>query len=131
MTRLALLSFCLAATSVLSLVSSTNLFAQEQLTDTQSVASPDGSIEVDFALRDGVPTYSRLALRPELIRQSRLGFLLEDAPSLDGNFRLGRPSTAHSPKHGSNRGARSAKSTTSTTSCGSSCGSRTTSPASW
>ena len=82
------MSFCLAATSVLSLVSSTNLFAQEQLTDTQSVASPDGSIRVDFALRDGVPTYSVSRFGRELIRQSRLGFLLEDASSLDTNFRL-------------------------------------------
>jgi alpha-glucosidase len=88
MTRLALLSFCLAATSVLSLVSSTELFAQEQLNDIHSVTSPDGSIRVDFALTDGVPTYSVSRFGRELIRQSRLGFLLEDAASLDANFRL-------------------------------------------
>jgi len=88
MTRFALLSFCLAATSVLPLVSSTTVFAQQQLTDVQSVASPDGSIQVDFAINDGVPSYSVSRFGRELVRPSRLGFLLEDAPSLDTNFRL-------------------------------------------
>jgi alpha-glucosidase len=88
MIRLAQLSFCLAAISVLLFVPSAALFAQEQHSGQQSVASPDGSLKVDFTLRDGVPFYSVSRFGRPLVRDSRLGFLLEGAPSLDTNFRL-------------------------------------------
>ncbi len=88
MNRLALLSSCLAATSVLSLVSSRTAFAQDLPNVIQSLTSPDGSLEVAFALDDGVPSYSVTRFGGELVRKSRLGFLLEGAPSLDGNFEL-------------------------------------------
>jgi alpha-glucosidase len=52
----------------------------------ETVASPNGKIELTFALRDGVPEYSIRRNGNELIRESRLGFQLADAPALDGNF---------------------------------------------
>lgn len=89
MNRIALLSFCLAATSVFSLVSSRTTFAEpSKATDEQSVASPDGSLTVAFALRDGVPKYSVSRFGRLLLNPSRLGFVLEGAPSLDDNFKL-------------------------------------------
>lgn len=89
MNRIALLSFCLAATSVLSLVSSRTISAElSKATDEQSVASPDASLTVDFALRDGVPMYSVSRFGRPLLNPSRLGFVLQGAPSLDDNFTL-------------------------------------------
>lgn len=97
MNRIALLSTCLAATSVLSLVSPRSILAKEAAdTATQSVASPDGSLTVEFTLRDGVPMYSVSRFGRPLVKPSRLGFLLEDAPSLDGNFEL---QSAHRSSH--------------------------------
>ena len=85
MTRTALLSNCLAAISVFSLVSFRSVAAKDappaaERTTQQSVASPDGSLEVEFALDDGVPSYSVTRFGRKLIDASRLGFLLKDAP---------------------------------------------------
>jgi alpha-glucosidase len=52
------------------------------------VASPDGSIDATVMLRDGQPIYS-LSRRGEiLIKPSRLGFRLADAPPLNNNFAI-------------------------------------------
>src|SRR5688572_17783626 len=93
MTRTALLSNCLAAISVVSLVSFQSVAAKDappaaERTTQQSVASPDGSLEVEFALDDGVPNYSVTRFGRKLIDASRLGFLLKDAPGLDANVAL-------------------------------------------
>lgn len=53
-----------------------------------SIASPDGSVTVEFSLHDGRPTYSVSRAGRELISKSKLGFLLSDGPSLAENFKL-------------------------------------------
>lgn len=93
MTRTALLSNCLAAISVFSLLTFQPVAAKDAPSATdrstkQSVASPDGSLEIEFALDDGVPSYSVTRFGRKLIDASRLGFLLKDAPGLDANFAL-------------------------------------------
>ncbi len=93
MNRFVLLIYCLAATAVLSLVSSRSLLAQDKASDEQSVASPDGSLRVDFSLADGVPSYRVSRFGRSLVRQSRLGFRLAGAPDLADNFAL--ESTKH------------------------------------
>lgn len=100
MNRIALLSICLAANSVLSLASPRSVFAKEAAdTTTQSVASPDGSLTVEFNLCDGVPMYSVSRFGRPLVKPSRLGFLLEDSPSLDGHFELqSADRTSHNEK---------------------------------
>ena len=68
--------------------SSASLSSASFADQTESVASPNGAIEVDFALHDGSPTYSVKRSGVELIRPSRLGFQLQGAPALDGNFAI-------------------------------------------
>lgn len=55
----------------------------------QSVKSPDGNITVDFALtKGGEPTY-RLSYRNRpVIKESKMGFVLKDAPALRNGFRM-------------------------------------------
>jgi alpha-glucosidase len=77
------LKFAVFATAIVCLLSSAS-FADR----TESVASPNAAIEVDFALHDGSPTYSVKRNGVELIRPSRLGFQLHGAPALDGNFAI-------------------------------------------
>lgn len=83
MNRTALLGSCLAAIGVVWLVTADLVGA-----NTQSVASPDGSLKVEFALRNGSPTYSVSRLGRVLLRESRLGFKLVDAPPLDDDFEV-------------------------------------------
>ncbi|HEY4234118.1 MAG TPA: glycoside hydrolase family 97 protein [Lacipirellulaceae bacterium] len=73
---------CLA-TAILCL-----LAAVSRADQSESVTSPNGTIEVVFSLRDGAPTYSVKRFGAELIRPSRLGFQLADAEPLDGNFAI-------------------------------------------
>src|SRR5262245_38851418 len=51
-----------------------------------SVASPDGSIEATFRLEGGKPLYSIMRHGEPLLRSSKLGFQLADAPNFDGDF---------------------------------------------
>src|SRR3989337_614296 len=51
-----------------------------------TVVSPDGSLQVVFAIRDGEPTYSISRRGETLIHPSKLGFRLADAPPLDKHF---------------------------------------------
>ena len=50
------------------------------------MVSPDGSLQVVFAIRDGEPTYSISRRGETLIHPSKLGFRLADAPPLDKHF---------------------------------------------
>lgn len=55
---------------------------------TLSVASPGNILQVTFTLEDGTPSYQVHRFGREVIRPSRLGFLLKQAPHLDGGFTL-------------------------------------------
>jgi alpha-glucosidase len=52
------------------------------------VRSPDGIIEVDFDLQDSAPKYSVRRFGDEVIRPSRLGFVLTDGSQLTSNFKI-------------------------------------------
>ncbi len=52
------------------------------------VASPDGSNEVAFELRNGRPFYSIRRFGDELIRPSQLGFTLVSEAPLSGGFEV-------------------------------------------
>lgn len=57
--------------------------------DTASVSSPGGVLSVVFSLDpDGRPQYAVTRLGAPVIADSRLGFLLTDAPKLERGFRL-------------------------------------------
>jgi alpha-glucosidase len=58
----------------------------EELGNELRVGSPDGSIDVAFDLLEGKPTYSISRRGEVLIRPSRMGFRLVDAPPLDSDF---------------------------------------------
>jgi alpha-glucosidase len=83
MIRSAQLGYCRAAIGVVVLLVARASFAQEQ-----AVTSPDGTVQVTFALRYGVPTYAISRFGSPLVSESRLGFELVDAPPLDRNFEL-------------------------------------------
>ena len=53
----------------------------------KSVSSPDGSIVVDFSLKDGVPVYSVSVDGKPFIEPSHLGLVAQDA-NLSGGFEL-------------------------------------------
>jgi alpha-glucosidase len=74
---------CLAAIGLSLFNPALQVGAQEE-----AIASPNGSVKVIFTLHDGLPSYSVSRTGSELIRGSKLGFLLADTPSLDGNFEL-------------------------------------------
>lgn len=52
------------------------------------VKSPDGSIELTFSLRDGVPYYSLKRKETIVLKDSKLGFILKNQESLDRNFNI-------------------------------------------
>jgi alpha-glucosidase len=52
------------------------------------ISSPNGSIEVVFQLKEGKPFYAVLRKGIVLIKDSRMGFLLKDAPALGENFKI-------------------------------------------
>lgn len=56
--------------------------------DSAEVASPDGRLEVQFSLQNGVPFYNVSRDNHPLIRDSRMGFTLKGLPGLDKNFTI-------------------------------------------
>nr|WP_245622582.1 glycoside hydrolase family 97 protein [Pseudoxanthomonas dokdonensis] len=59
-----------------------------------TVSSPDGSLQVSLTTdNDGRPAYAVQRRGKPLIDDSRLGFILLDAPKFERNMRLGKPST--------------------------------------
>lgn len=52
------------------------------------VYSPDGNIEVEFILKDGVPYYSVIYLERNIIKTSKLGFTFNDAEPLNHNLMI-------------------------------------------
>jgi alpha-glucosidase len=53
-----------------------------------TVSSPGNIVQVSFVLERGVPHYSVSRLGREVIRQSKLGFVLRNAPPLDRGFKV-------------------------------------------
>jgi alpha-glucosidase len=53
-----------------------------------AITSPDKSISVHFALKDGVPFYNVTRRGKVVIENSRLGFVLKDLPALDKDFKV-------------------------------------------
>ena len=78
--------FCIRFLSTLTILFASSLAVYAEQPGPYVVDSPNGAIEVEFSLRDGAPVYSVTRAGTELIRESRLGFKLVDAPPLDGNF---------------------------------------------
>ena len=60
------------------------------------VYSPNGELQVEFALRDGVPTYVLKRHGQEIVSPSRLGVKLAGQPDLADNFQV---ITAHCAGH--------------------------------
>lgn len=56
----------------------------------QVVKSPDGKISLTFRLRAGQPVYAVQFVRKPVIRDSRMGFRLQDQPDLAADFKIGR-----------------------------------------
>jgi alpha-glucosidase len=52
------------------------------------VSSPNGSIEVTFQLKDGKAFYAIQKKGISIIKDSRMGFVLKDIPSLNENFKV-------------------------------------------
>lgn len=80
------LRFCIRFLSTLTILFASSLAVLAEQPGPYVVDSPNGTIEVEFFLRDGAPVYSVRRAGTELIRESRLGFKLVDAPPLDSNF---------------------------------------------
>ncbi|MCU7504293.1 MAG: glycoside hydrolase family 97 protein [Ignavibacteria bacterium] len=55
---------------------------------TLEVASPGNIVQLSFYIRDGVPYYSIKRFGREVIKPSRMGFILKDMQSLDKDFRI-------------------------------------------
>ncbi len=73
----------LVLSTLLPIVVSTACSAQEY-----RVQSPQGTLEVLFAMRDGAPTYSLFRHGKELVRESRLGIALAEGPSFDKDLEI-------------------------------------------
>lgn len=56
--------------------------------DSAEVASPDGSLKVEFSLEKGIPFYRVTRHHQALITNSRMGFTLKGLPALDKNFKI-------------------------------------------
>ncbi len=69
--------------SILTLVGTLPLLAE-----TLSIQSPDHAIRVAIEIGDGAPTYSVRYHDEVIIAPSQLGFVLKDAPALDGPFEV-------------------------------------------
>jgi alpha-glucosidase len=53
-----------------------------------SVSSPNGIVELSFSLQDGAPFYRVTRFGREVIKPSRLGFILEGSPPLADGFKV-------------------------------------------
>ncbi|POY35008.1 alpha-glucosidase [Solitalea longa] len=53
-----------------------------------SVKSPDGTLNVSFQLKDGVPYYNIGKRNFSVVNDSKMGFILKDIPSLDKDFKI-------------------------------------------
>ncbi|HEX2962877.1 MAG TPA: glycoside hydrolase family 97 protein [Ignavibacteriales bacterium] len=62
---------------------------------TLDVASPGNVVELSFSLKDGVPYYSVKRFGRDVLKPSRMGFILKDIQSLDKDFKI----TSSSKKH--------------------------------
>ncbi len=58
----------------------------ETVAETQTIASPDGRVEIAFMLDDGVPFYTISREGRDILGKSRLGFVLKGVPALDRGF---------------------------------------------
>jgi alpha-glucosidase len=56
--------------------------------ETATVASPSGEVAVTFSLAGGAPRYAVTRHGRPIVRPSRLGFRLRDAPPLEDGFRI-------------------------------------------
>jgi alpha-glucosidase len=61
---------------------------QAARTSPLQLASPGKQVVVTFSLDDGVPRYAVSRGGKDVVRSSRLGFRLKDAPPLEGGFRV-------------------------------------------
>lgn len=80
-------SFLCRQSLILLFVAVGALFAQHEVW-AESVRSPDGTLEVEFDLRNAVPTYIVRRFGNEIIRPSQLGFVLSNGRPLTGNFEI-------------------------------------------
>ncbi len=52
------------------------------------ITSPDEKIAISFQLDEGVPLYNVSRNGTEIIKKSKLGFIIKDQKPLDGNFKI-------------------------------------------
>ena len=63
----------------------------------QAIKSPNGQLTLQFALQaDGVPTYRLTFKGREVIKTSKLGLELKNAPALTSGFAVARAKSAES-----------------------------------
>lgn len=60
----------------------------------QNVSSPDGNLALEVKAQNGVPTYNLSFKGKEVVKDSRLGFVLHDMADLDEGFAIEKHSTS-------------------------------------
>jgi alpha-glucosidase len=60
----------------------------------EEILSPDKTVKVQFTLEEGKAFYNVTYRRKQLIKKSRLGFVLKDLPALDKDFKVASTYTA-------------------------------------
>ncbi|WP_321519553.1 glycoside hydrolase family 97 protein [uncultured Bacteroides sp.] len=60
----------------------------------ESIKSPNGNLELNFVVKEGIPTYQLTYKNKPVIKESKLGLELKDAPSLLKDFTLTKVGTS-------------------------------------
>ncbi len=63
-------------------------FLQSALSQPLETSSPNGILQVSFTLENGAPHYSVTRFGREVIKPSKLGFILKNGNSLEGDFTI-------------------------------------------
>ena len=79
----------------ISLVLLCGALVQISASQEYSASSPNGVLEVAFTLEGGVPYYKISRFGTEIIKPSRLGFILEGSPPLADGFKVSFCETTH------------------------------------
>ena len=103
--------------AALSVLAACGPKAPKMPADAVVLRSPDGQLELKFAVVNGVPEYTLDRNGKAVVLPSRLGYALLDQDNLDGGFTLTDSASTPSTRPGSRSGARKRPSGTTTTNC--------------
>lgn len=73
---------------VCAFILSLTVGCKSEVSPGEEISSPDGSITLQFSLKEGKPFYRLSRNNSLLIKDSQLGFILKDLPSLEKNFKI-------------------------------------------